>query len=160
MRWFVKTLATVCGLGYLPKAPGTAGSAAGLVLGFLTAPGLDASQPYPPGVLAALVAALLIGVISATHAERLSGLHDPGWIVIDECVGMWAVFVMAPSATTPALAAAAFVLFRLFDTVKPPPLERLARLPGGWGIMMDDLGASVYTVLVLWLARSVIRLPW
>ena len=153
MRWLVNTLATVGGVGYLPGAPGTAGSLVGLLLGFLTTPGLKDSPPYPFALLAAVVGGFFLGVASSGEAERLFGLHDPSCVVIDECVGMWAVMVAVPITRVPFLAVVAFVLFRVFDIVKPPPLKRLARLPGGWGIMLDDLGASAYTVGVLGVAK-------
>jgi phosphatidylglycerophosphatase A len=144
MRWFVKALATVGGLGYAPIAPGTAGSLAGLVLGVW--------GPREPGavLLGWVVGGFLLGVTVSTAAERLIGTHDPSAVVIDEAWAMWVIMLSIPPVVSSGfVAAVAFVLFRAFDVVKPPPLRWMSRAPGGWGIMLDDLGAAAYTILLL-----------
>ncbi len=140
----VNFLATGGGAGYLPWAPGTAGSCVGLLIGCLTA---SYAAPLRAGLL---VMALLIGVAVSTSAERAAGAHDPSFVVIDEVWGMWAAIAAFPSLLqAPGMMALAFVLFRLFDIVKPPPLKWFAKAPAGWGIMLDDVGAAAYTILLL-----------
>lgn len=144
MRWLVKALATVGGLGYAPIAPGTAGSLAGLLLGVLGPRATGAA------LLVWVAAGFLIGVAASTAAERAFGTHDPSAVVIDEAWAMWAIVLMIPPAVSSGpMAAVAFVLFRAFDVVKPPPLRWVSRAPGGWGIMLDDLGAAAYTIFLL-----------
>ena len=151
MPRLARALATVGGIGYLPKAPGTAGSLVGWLIGLLVC-----SSGFPQGcVLTLWLCAFLIGVAASTSTERTLKVHDPSCVVIDEMVGMWAVLMAVPRAQHLSwLSVIAFGVFRLFDVTKPPPLKHLARLPAGWGIMLDDLGASAYTCLVLtWLTR-------
>jgi phosphatidylglycerophosphatase A len=134
-------LATGLGSGYSPVVPGTAGSLVGLVL-FLPV------QALPPAGLATATAILIVvGFVSAGHVARLVGIEDPGIVVIDEVAGMWVSLLFLP--LTPATAVAAFVIFRIFDVVKPFPAGRLEDLPGGYGIMCDDLMAGVYANLLL-----------
>ncbi|MBI2885297.1 MAG: phosphatidylglycerophosphatase A [Candidatus Omnitrophica bacterium] len=150
MPSLVKLAATAGGLGYSPIAPGTVGSVLGVALAWVTR---DWPAPWALGVwLAACAASIPI----ATRAERAFGRLDPSAIVLDEVVAMWGIGVCYPLSIRSGwgIAAAAFLLFRAFDIVKPPPLRRLARLPGGWGVVFDDLGAAVYTGLILWAAVS------
>jgi phosphatidylglycerophosphatase A len=97
--------------------------------------------------LAAAVVSLL-GVWAAARAAAAYRREDPAQVVIDEVAGMWLTLAGAAQVNAPSLAAG-FVLFRLFDIWKPFPLRRLERLPGGWGVMADDLGAGLYAALVL-----------
>ena len=145
-----RLIATAGGAGYCPVAPGTAGSLVGWLIGFLAATHLPVGWRLP-----AWVAAVIISIIASTVAERQLGIHDPSVVVIDEVVGMWMVFILLPRAAESLLVSlAAFILFRTFDTIKPLPLRWLARAPGGWGIVLDDLGAAAYTCLIVaWLAR-------
>ena len=147
----VLAIATVGPCGYAPAAPGTFGSAAGLLLFWLV-------QAF--GSLAVELAVLLvvtaIGVAAATRAESLTGRHDPGFIVIDETAGMLLTLAAMPVGLGGALAG--FLAFRLFDIVKPFPARWAERLPGGWGVMADDLVAGLYAQallrLLLWLAGA------
>jgi phosphatidylglycerophosphatase A len=103
-------------------------------------------------VLAGLAGALfVVGVWSAGKAEEFFGRKDPGQVVVDEVMGQVVVFLAASSRfrLTWKWLLAGFVLFRLFDILKPPPLRSMERLPGGWGIMMDDLGAGIYSAVAL-----------
>jgi len=134
-------LATGFGSGYSPIVPGTAGSLVGLIL-FLPAQALP-----PAGLLAAMAILVIAGVVAAGHVARLVGIEDPGIVVVDEVAGMWVSLLFLP--LTPVTAAAAFVIFRIFDVVKPFPARRLEDLPGGYGIMCDDLMAGAYANLVL-----------
>ena len=148
MSWVRKAcvvLATAGGLGRLPAAPGTWGSLLGLGAGWLT---LRVELPAPLWLLLAVKFAACAWI--AGVAERALDRHDAPEIVIDEVWGMAAVLVILPASAASAWSLlAAFALFRAFDILKPPPLKMLARLPGGWGIMADDAGASAYTILLL-----------
>jgi phosphatidylglycerophosphatase A len=136
-----RAIATAFGAGYSPVAPGTAGSAVGLALFW----GL---VQFPVTVqIAALAAVFLVGVAASTRLAREVGAKDPGLVVVDEVVGMWASLLFLPF--TPATAAAGFLLFRVMDIVKPYPARELEDLPEGWGIMADDLMAGVYANLLL-----------
>ncbi len=137
-------IATAFGAGYAPKAPGTFGSAAGLLL-WIALPKILWIQ------LAALAVVALAGVWSGSVAERHFGRRDPGEVVVDEVAGMMVTMVLNPVAG-PLWTLAAFVLFRAADIIKPFPVNTLERLPGGAGIMADDLMAGVYANLVLRLA--------
>ncbi|MGH9254367.1 MAG: phosphatidylglycerophosphatase A family protein [Vicinamibacterales bacterium] len=127
-----------CGyVGYVPVAPGTFGSAAGLAL-------LWAVRPVGSTELeiAIIVALLGVGVWSGTLAERHVGKVDPGIIVIDEVAGMLITMALIPLTMTAALVG--FLVFRALDILKPWPARRLERLPGGSGVMADDAMAAVY----------------
>ena len=152
MRWLAKSLATVGGLGDFPKVPGTAGSAIGMLVGWLL------SRTPTTVQLSALGAFFLIGVGVSTITARDLNTRDPSSVVIDEVWGMWAVIVAVPSLVTQGWAVVlAFVLFRAFDIFKPPPLKQLERCPAGWGIMLDDAGAAVYTCLSLRLVLALVH---
>ncbi len=140
MAWL---LATGFGVGLLPKAPGTFGSLLGPLLVWSWQ---QLQRPIYESVLA-LIGAFLIGVAAADRTSKRASLKDPGFIVCDETVAFCLVFV-ATTVTWPT-AILGFVWFRLFDIWKPWPIPRLERLPGGWGIMADDLLAGVYAALAL-----------
>jgi phosphatidylglycerophosphatase A len=129
-------------VGFFPFAPGTAGSAAALVI-FL--PVRWAGSLALEIALAALVA--VTGVWAATEAERALGRQDPGPVVIDEVAGMLVSLFFLP-ATWPVIVTA-FLAFRIFDIIKPWPCDALERLHGGLGIMADDLAAGVYANLTV-----------
>jgi phosphatidylglycerophosphatase A len=135
-------VSTAAGVGYFPIAPGTAGSAAGLVVFWaLRASGLPAAE------LAAIAVVIVAGAWAATVTERTTGVTDPGIVVIDEVLGMLVTLAWLPFG--PATALTGFLLFRVFDVIKPFPARRLERVHGGWGIMLDDLAAGVYAHVVL-----------
>jgi phosphatidylglycerophosphatase A len=145
-------LASGFGIGFAPIAPGTFGSLPGLLLawGLVT---LGGQVALAVGILVVIVA----GTWSAhSLAERL-GLKDPGVIVVDEIAGQM-VTLLGIHLTAPALAGG-FFLFRVFDVVKPPPARQLEGLPGGFGIMADDLAAGVYANLALRVALAWLPLP-
>ncbi len=129
-------VATAFGAGYAPVAPGTVGSAVGLLL-WLVLPRMLWLQ------VAATVVVALAGTWAGTVAEAHFKSRDPGEVVVDEVAGMMVTLLFNPVAGA-TWAAAAFVLFRAADIVKPFPVNRLERLPGGVGIMADDLMAGVY----------------
>jgi phosphatidylglycerophosphatase A len=103
----------------------------------------------------ALAAALFVPAVwAAGETARQKNAEDPGLVVVDEAVGQW-IALAGAGAFTATQAAAAFVLFRLFDIVKPWPVRALERLPGGWGIVADDAAAGAYAALVLAAGRAV-----
>ena len=134
-------VATGLGSGYAPFAPGTAGSLVGLALFWPL-------HRLPLGVQAvAVVLVFALGVAAAGHVARRLGIEDPGLVVVDEVVGMWVSLLGVPFTGVTAIAG--FLLFRVFDVFKPYPARDLERLPGGWGIMCDDVMAGVYANLLL-----------
>jgi phosphatidylglycerophosphatase A len=141
-------IATCGGAGYFPVAPGTAGSAVGLGLvvalrqvPFAT-PWLVVSLAVAAGLLFA------VGTWAAGQAEKFFRRVDPAQVVIDEVVGQMITFLAWPRAPWKWLLAG-FVLFRVLDVVKPFPARRAERIAGGWGIMLDDVVAGVYGLVVL-----------
>jgi phosphatidylglycerophosphatase A len=135
-------IATVGYSGYFPIAPGTVGSLAGLVFYLLV--WWSRSPVVEAGLIVVLFAA---GVWAGTTAERYFGGIDPGPIVIDEVVGMLITLAFIPVGPSGALLG--FVLFRIFDVVKPYPAGRLERLHGGLGVMADDAMAAIYANVTL-----------
>jgi phosphatidylglycerophosphatase A len=133
-------LATAVGIGYVPVAPGTFGSLAGLVAWALI-------RAHPALQAVTIVVLFAAGAWSASAAETHFNQADPGPVVIDEVMGMLLTLYMNPVGWTGALAG--FLLFRLLDVVKPYPANRLERLPGGVGIMADDAMAAIYANLAL-----------
>jgi phosphatidylglycerophosphatase A len=129
-------LATAGGIGYAPAAPGTFGSAVGVVAYLVTDGWLLVWQAG----LVLLVTG--VGVWSASAAATHFGRHDPGYVVIDEVAGQWLTLLATGAGPWGALAG--FVVFRVLDVTKPWPARRLESLPGGLGIMADDLMAAVY----------------
>ena len=135
-----RLVATLFFAGYSPFAPGTAGTAVAFFIYCLLPPlGLSAW-------IVSLAALFLVGVYAASAGESAWG-SDPPYVVIDEAVGFWAtVFLLPPSV---GLGIAGFFLFRALDIVKPPPARQSEALPGGWGVVMDDLVAGIYGNLIL-----------
>ena len=133
--------------GYFPFAPGTVGSAVGLVVYLLV--WWSRSIAVEVGLIGVL---FLAGVWAATTAERYFGGIDPGPVVIDEVVGMLITLAFIPVGVSGALVG--FFIFRVFDVIKPYPAGRLERLHGGLGVMADDVMAAIYANIslraVLW----------
>jgi len=162
-----------CGVGYLPLAPGTWGSLVGIGL-YLLVRGIAMKVMFDAGAgrnfnllhvyygvlafeLVAVVAVSWIGTWAASRTERLSARKDPGKVVIDEVAGQFIALIPVPFVLEAAWWSAilAFILFRFFDIVKPYPARSLESLPGGMGIMADDLIAGVYAGLGVMLAVCV-----
>ncbi len=135
-------LATFGYVGYFPIAPGTAGSLAAiplyLLIRWMGSPAIE---------LLAIAAVGVIGVWAASGTERALSRKDPGPVVIDEVLGMLITLALMPLSWWGILAG--FLLFRIFDVIKPFPAGRLEHLPGGLGIMADDAMAGVYGHLVM-----------
>ena len=135
---FADAISTWFGCGYAPAAPGTAGAV--LIEHYTSA---------KPGWFAALaLAASGPGIWAAGETARQRQLKDPGFVVVDEVVGQWLTLAGARTLNWKSYLAA-FLLFRLFDIWKPPPVRQLESLPGGVGIVADDLMAGLYAALVL-----------
>ena len=143
-----------CGyLGYVPVAPGTFGSAAGLVV-------YAAVRWWgsPAVELAVIALVLVIGVWSGTIAERHFGGVDPAPVVLDEVAGM--LITLALISVTPTGAIVGFLVFRLFDVLKPWPANRLEALSGGLGVMADDAMAAVYSNVAMRVLVAVTPAGW
>jgi phosphatidylglycerophosphatase A len=143
-----------CGyLGYVPIAPGTFGSAAGLVV--FAAVRWSGSAGLEVAVIALL---LVIGVWSGNVAERHFGGVDPAPVILDEVAGMLITLALIPVNLPGAIVG--FLLFRLLDVIKPWPANRLEALPGGFGVMADDAMAAVYGNVVMRLLVAVMPAGW
>src|SRR5206468_2265642 len=141
-------LGTFFGAGFLPKAPGTAGSLAALVLYLALRPALSGWW-----LLAAVALLVLPGVWAAGVCERVFRKTDPAQVVVDEVIGQAITLAVIPAA--PAgfggwkVWLAGFIIFRGLDIAKPFPIRRLERLPAGWGIVTDDVAAGIYGAAIL-----------
>ena len=142
MRRLGLFLATCGYLGYVPIAPGTFGSAAGLAVFYAVRS--TGSVAIELAVIAILFA---VGIWSGTQAEEHFGGIDPGPIVLDEVVGMLITLALLP--VTPAGAVVGFLVFRALDVIKPWPSAGFEKLPGGLGVMADDGMAAIYGNLVM-----------
>jgi phosphatidylglycerophosphatase A len=141
-RPFAVLVAAAGGLGFIPFAPGTFGSIPGVVLALT----LRAVAPWwAEGV--AVVVLFVIGVWAAKAAEVHFGRIDPGPVVIDEVVGMLITTLFLPLSWIGWVAG--FVAFRVCDVIKPFPARRAERLPGGWGVMCDDVLAGVWGYAIM-----------
>jgi phosphatidylglycerophosphatase A len=144
-------LATFFGVGYVPVAPGTVGSLAGLALW--------AVLPHSIQVQSAVIVVIFAG---GSWASGLAETHfrstDPAPVVIDEVMGMLITLFMNPVGWFGAIAA--FFLFRFFDVVKPYPADRLEQLVGGVGVMADDFMAAIYANVALRAMLALGRWIW
>ncbi len=139
-------IATFFGIGHLQPGSGTWASAATLALWWAAGLWLPSAWVVPAAIgISVLVT--LIGIPPSTVVARESGIKDPGFVVIDEVAGQMIALIAVPVHWKYMLAG--FILFRSFDIVKPFPLRRLEALPGGTGIMMDDVGAGLYALALL-----------
>jgi len=143
-------ISTWFGCGRWPWGPGTAGSLGALIVAVAGFVWLGFQEPWQMAALAILCTP--IGIWASTVTARASGKKDPGVIVVDEVLGQWLTLAAVPAYEWKWILAA-FVLFRLFDIVKPWPVRRLESLPEGTGIVADDLAAGVYGALVLLAVR-------
>lgn len=128
-------LATWFGCGRSPVAPGTVGTLGALPLWLVV------RDAFPHAVLATAVVLTFAGVWAAGVVARAHRAKDPQIVVVDEVAGVLLALAIAPATTAGAIAAV--VLFRLFDMWKPFPARQAERLPGGWGIVLDDVVAGV-----------------
>jgi phosphatidylglycerophosphatase A len=139
-------VATFFGAGRMRPGPGTWGSAATVLLWWLIARQIPSVwQPWTATALA--LVAIAIGIPAATIVARAASTKDPQFVVIDEVAGQLIALIAVPVSWKCLLAG--FILFRGFDMVKPPPVRQLERLPEGSGIVIDDVGAGLYALIVI-----------
>jgi phosphatidylglycerophosphatase A len=137
----IKLLATGFGSGLSPFAPGTAGTLVGVVICLLCLP-----LPWAMRLLI-VIALSALSIYVAGQAEIIYQKKDDQRIVIDEIIGLQ--ITMLPVAINVMSLCAAFVLFRIFDILKPFPIGNLQRLPGGWGVVADDVLAGIYAAVIM-----------
>jgi len=136
-------IATLMGLGRSRIAPGTFGSAVGAIFC------LTLHRFFCVYVIF-FVLSFIVGIIAANHVEKLSGENDPGYIIIDEFSCIFVVFLFIPQkAMTYPVLLAGFILYRVLDIVKIPPLNYLEKIKGGFGVMLDDLGSGIISGALL-----------
>ncbi len=144
-RWATLT-ATFLGIGYMRPGPGTWASAATTLLWTPICYMLPQAARIPVLVVLAIVV-IFVGIPAATRTARASAKKDPGFVVIDEVAGQLISLIAVPLSWKTFLAG--FILFRVFDILKPPPVRQLERLPEGTGIVLDDVGAGIYALAVM-----------
>jgi phosphatidylglycerophosphatase A len=146
MRQVIIFLATGAYTGYSPVAPGTAGSVVGLIIGYFFCAPMWQQEPM---IFAAILAAAYVpACLIAGRAEQIFGEHDSSKIVLDEVLGMIATMFLNPITWLSLLGG--FLLFRIFDIIKPFPASLIDRkMPGGPGVMLDDLFSAIYANIVL-----------
>ncbi|MBM4166404.1 MAG: phosphatidylglycerophosphatase A [Ignavibacteria bacterium] len=135
-------VATVCYCGYIPFASGTLGSFVGILF-FWFVPVFE-KEPFQ---LASILVLFFVGVYTSAIVSKANNDSDPSIVVIDEVVGMWISCAFLPKELW--IVIASFFLFRLFDILKPFPARSLEHLRNGWGIMLDDVAAGMYSNIVL-----------
>ncbi len=167
--YFALTFAT-WGVGYIPGAPGTFGSAVGVgiyllvqsasvrVFAFATARGwsVELLESFRTAFMLLLIALVTaIGVWAASRTEKLLGRKDPGIVVVDEVAGQLIAFLFVPFNSAWWVIITGFAAFRLFDIWKPYPIRRLESLESGLGIMADDVLAGIYAAILMSLVTSI-----
>ena len=141
-------------LGLSPLVPGTVGTLGGVLLAFL----LARTEHFLLWTILLCVLLYVIGRPLGEWAEKRAGGKDPGFYVLDDVIGYLVTVLWFQGPSLLALTLAFFV-FRFFDIVKPPPARRIERLGGGDGILLDDVVAGIYGLLVMILARSLLLAP-
>ena len=139
-------VATFFGVGRMRPGPGTWGSAAAVLLWWVLTREIPPMwQPWTAAAFA--LVAIASGIPAATIVARAASSKDPQFVVIDEVAGQLIALIAAPASWKCLLTG--FILFRGFDMVKPPPVRQLERLPEGTGIVIDDVGAGLYALIVM-----------
>ena len=147
MRGIARFISSVGFVGRFPIAPGTAGSFLACIAWYFIQPEMTIVI-----FLLAIFVFFFVGLYTSQLTENILLSNDPGEIVIDEWVGQWIALIGLEQSMTWGFVA--FFIFRLFDIIKPYPINKLDLLKGGWGIMLDDVGAGIYTLV------SVHSLKW
>lgn len=140
-RSLIILLSSGLGLGFIPKAPGTFGTVLGLLLAVLM-----------PDNIYLVLGVSVLGIWASQEAEKVFAEHDSPKIVIDEVAG----YLIAAYNRHGYYLIVAFILFRILDILKPPPINQLQKLPGGLGVMADDLAAGLATNLIIGLIAYLI----
>lgn len=150
------TVATFFGIGSLKPGPGTYASAATVALWLIAVFLLHHNTLHVLlATLIALALSIVLGIPAATRVAFESGRKDPGFVVIDEVAGQFVALIAVRPDWPHALLA--LLLFRFFDILKPPPIRSLEALPNGAGIVVDDLGAGIYALIVVQLITHLLR---
>ena len=143
---WASVVGTFAGVGNLHPGPGTWGSLAAALIWYGVSRAI--AVEHQSAVLAALAAIVIAaGIPAATSVARSSGKKDPQNVVIDEVAGQWITLLFVPVTWKTLLAG--FILFRGFDILKPPPVRQLEQLPEGTGIVVDDVAAGIYALIVM-----------
>ena len=157
MVFLARLFSTGLGIGYSPVAPGTMGALATVII-YWFCPDLSALQLFVFCIVITLIGIFTSSITEKEFQENAgnNSLHDPGIIIVDEIVGMLVALIALPK-TLPFIIAA-FVLFRFFDIVKPFPIKKIEKLPTGWGIMLDDIAAGIFSNVILQLILVILHL--
>lgn len=147
---WASVIATFFGAGKLRPGPGTWGSAAAVLIWYGLSRWIAIPWQWEALALLALLA-IVVGIPAATRFARASQSKDPQSVVVDEVAGQWITLLAAPVTWKSLLVG--FILFRGFDILKPPPVRQLESLPEGTGIVIDDVAAGLYALLVMTLLR-------
>ena len=134
-------IATFFYVGLIPKAPGTFGTLAAIPLFYA----LSFTPLYLYLILTVVI--VLIAVWGSAIAEEIYSKHDPNQVVVDEVCGYLVTMILVPVTVSNIFLG--FLLFRLFDIAKPYPVRKFESLPGGWGVVIDDVAAGVYACITL-----------
>jgi len=145
MKSTIKALSTLFGIGYLPYVPGTWASLIGLGIYFLLRNNFTVC-------LILNIIVLLLGILVCGRAEKEFGSKDSRFIVIDEMAAILALFMLISRFVSQEslFLFLAFLVFRIFDIIKPYPIKKIENFPGSWGIMLDDIFAAFYAFIFLW----------
>ncbi|HHF52638.1 MAG: phosphatidylglycerophosphatase A [Candidatus Aminicenantes bacterium] len=142
MKFFSKMISSFFGIGFFPVAPGTLASLITILIYKYVL-----YQLKWPFMLSLFLVIYLLGVAASSKYVSISGKHDPGEVVIDEVLGqLVALFLLRPSWI---MVLSAFFLFRFFDIIKPLFIKKAEKFSKGWGIMLDDIVAGIYTSIIL-----------
>ncbi|MDO9464933.1 MAG: phosphatidylglycerophosphatase A [bacterium] len=142
MKNLIRLISSFLLIGYSPYAPGTVGSLAGLGLYWIL------SHHYSSGLYFLILGLLfIVGILIGKKAEEVFGKKDCRKFVLDEVFGILIALTMVPFR--PFYIITGFILFRIFDILKPFPAKMAEKLPHGWGVMLDDAVAGIYTNLIL-----------
>ena len=144
-------IGTGFGSGFSPFAPGTAGALLATIIWLIAVYVLPFSYVFY-FTLALVILFTILGIWSADKLEKYWG-EDPSRVVVDEMVGVWIPLLAVPADNIWPYAIASFVLFRFFDILKPLGIRKMEDLPGGTGVMMDDILSGIYSVIILLIVR-------
>jgi phosphatidylglycerophosphatase A len=151
---FHKIISTGFGTGYCPVAPGTAGAIFATIIWWI----LSLILPLPHSLLIAtallVVVFTILGVWSSGIVESIWG-EDPSRVVVDEMVGVWIPLLVVSDGNI-YYGLLSLALFRLFDIFKPLGIRKMETFKGGWGIMLDDILAGIYSLILVWILRWLI----
>jgi len=142
---FWKIIATSFGAGYAPVAPGTAGAIVASAVAFSLQYEVSWSQ-YHIILITLIIVGTLLGILSANALQKEWG-KDPSRIVMDESVGQWITYLFVPFGLTNIIIG--LILFRIFDIWKPLYIKKAEQLPGGYGVMADDILSGIYANIIL-----------